>query len=86
MESEKLLKILLYIGIMMITYSVIMYLAEFLPVDFMAFFKGLLSGPQSNEPYSKIVGVNSLPTYQGYALIVGIICVAASKLIPIIKA
>jgi hypothetical protein len=85
MESKKVPKILLYIGIMMITYSVIMYLAEFLPVDFVAFFKGLLSGPQSNEPYSKIVGVSSWPTYQGYALIAGIICVAASKLIPIIK-
>jgi hypothetical protein len=86
MESKKVLKIFLYIGILMITYSAIMYLAEFLPIDLVAFFKGLLSGPQSNEPYSKIVGVNSLPTYQGYAMIVGIVCVAASKLIPIIKA
>jgi hypothetical protein len=85
MDSKKVLKLLFYIGLIMITYSAIMHLAEFLPVDFVAFIKGLLFGSHSNEPYSKIVGVNSLPTYQGYALIVGIVCVAASKLIPIIK-
>ena len=78
-------KILLYIGIILVTYSVIMYLADFLPVDFMAFLKGLFSGSQSNEPYSKIVGVSSWPTYQGYALITGTLFVAASKLISIIK-
>ena len=78
-------KTLLYIGIILVTYSVIMYLADFLPVDFVAFLKGLFSGAQSNEPYSKIVSVSSWPAYQGYALVTGTLFVAASKLIPIIK-
>ena len=62
-------KILLYIGIILVTYSVIMYLADFLPVDFMAFLKRLFSGSQSNEPYSKIVGVSSPKFVRWWAVI-----------------